>query len=107
MTNLRAMVLDVLERHDGYCLDTAEERDHLASALTGALGGAQYLAVMAEGGLLTGATIWRTLERAEHAARDFLAVADLDTDDAAVLRVTPGQVDIVTTAKALLAGADQ
>lgn len=107
MTCLRTAVLRVLERNDGLCLDAAVERELLTDHLATALGDARYLVVQFEGGLLTGATIWRTLERAEHAARDFLAVADLDTDDAAVLRVTPGQVDIVTTAKALLAGADQ
>jgi len=38
MTNLRAVVLDVLERHDAYCMDDAVEREQLADHLVGALG---------------------------------------------------------------------
>jgi hypothetical protein len=65
MTNLRAVVLAVLERHDGCCLDNSDERDHLASELTRALATELYLVVTAEGDMISDASAWCSKQMAD------------------------------------------
>ena len=103
---LRAQVLATLEKHDGVCLDNQSERERLAATLAATIGGKQFLVVRSEGGRIADAVLSPSLYKAEQVARKFLATADMATDDAAVLRVISGQVDIVTTSKVLLADAD-
>ena len=107
MANLPDKILEVLEAHDGLAMDNAEERILLTTALADHIGREQFLVVRSERGLIADAVVSPSLHEAEQNARGFLVTADLDTDDAAVLRLTSGQVHIVTTSKVLLASADQ
>ena len=104
---LRAQILATLEKHDGVCLDNQSERERLAAALAATIGGKQFLVVRSEGGLIADAVLSPSLYEAEQVARKFLATADMATDDTAVLKLTSGQVDIVTTSRMLLADTDQ
>lgn len=103
----RAQIRSILDDHDGTCLDNHVERDLLACALEEVLGADQLVVVLVEGGLISGATAWPTLEQTERAARSFLAAADLEVDDVAVLRLGHGQVELMLTSKQLLDAADQ
>jgi len=98
----RESIISALEELDGLCLDTPEERALVADHLVAALKGAQYMAVRVEGGLITGASLWPTPDKAEQDARVFLTAADMETDDAAVLKLGYGQVEVTLTSKQIL-----
>jgi len=102
MTNLRKQIIEVLEKRDGLCMDVESERELLAHELARNLAADRYVVPKVEGGLISAVTIWSALDQAKQDAREFLACADVDTDDAVVLRMGHDHVELVLTSKQLL-----